>query len=178
MTQEPAEIIYRSIDSAGFRALASQAASIYGAAMNRSPEVVVQRRDIIGSHVSYRGFVAVGAFGPELIGFGYGYHGVAGQWWHDVVAGALGRDGAKRWLRNSFELAELHLLPAHHGRGIGRELLTRTLARADAAHAVLSTPDIESPARLLYRSYGFTDLRCDFRFPGSAEAYAIMGIDL
>jgi hypothetical protein len=52
------------------------------------------------------------------------------------------------------------------------------LSRADARHALLSTPDTESPARLLYRSYGFRDLRCDFRFPGSEESYAVMGVDL
>jgi ribosomal protein S18 acetylase RimI-like enzyme len=169
---------YRTIPAEEFRELASQAASIYGAAMQRSPEVVVQRRDIINNHVGFRGFVAVGAFEPDLIGFGYGYLGRPGQWWHDVVAGALGREGSKRWLRDSFELAELHLVPSHHGQGIGRELLTRLLAEVDARHAVLSTPDTESPARLLYRSYGFVDIRCDFQFPGSPEVYAIMGVDL
>jgi ribosomal protein S18 acetylase RimI-like enzyme len=169
---------YRTIPPEEFRGLASQAASIYGAAMQRAPEVVVQRRDIINSHVGFRGFLAVGAFAPDLIGFGYGYLGFPGQWWHDVVVGALGREGSKRWLRNSFELAELHLLPAHHGQGIGRELLTRVLDQTDAAHAVLSTPDNESPARRLYRSYGFVDIRCGFQFPGSPEAYAIMGADL
>jgi ribosomal protein S18 acetylase RimI-like enzyme len=169
---------YRTIPAEEFRDLASGAASIYGAAMQRSPEVVVQRRDIINSHVRFRGFLAVGAFDPELIGFGYGYLGSPGQWWHDVVAGALGRDGSKRWLRNSFELAELHLRPAHHGNGIGRELLTRLLGLVENEHAVLSTPDTESPARALYRSYGFVDLRCGFQFPGSPESYAIMGVDL
>lgn len=171
-------IDYRDVTPAQFREHASEAASIYGAAMGRPPEVVVQRRDIIVGHLGHRGFAAVGAFDPDLIGFGYGYEGLPGQWWHDVVAGALGRDGTKRWLRDSFELAELHLLPAHHGKGIGRELLTRLLARSTAAHAVLSTPDAESPARQLYRSYGFVDLQVDFRFPGSPEAYAIMGVDL
>jgi ribosomal protein S18 acetylase RimI-like enzyme len=168
-----------AVDASEFGRLASVAASIYGAAMDRSPEVVVQRRDIIEVHVGYRGFVASGAFDDEqLIGFGYGYRGAAGQWWHDIVAAALGRDGTKRWLRDSFELAELHLLPDYHGRGLGRTLLTDVLTRAGTAHAVLSTPDSETPARALYRSYGFVDLRTDFRFPGSSEAYALMGVDL
>jgi ribosomal protein S18 acetylase RimI-like enzyme len=168
-----------AVNAVDFRNLAPVAASVYGAAMERPPEVVVQRRDIIAVHVMYRGFVSAGAFDAEdLVGFGYGYRGASGQWWHDIVAGALGRDGAKRWLRHSFELAELHVLPAYQGQGLGRELLTDVLSRADAAHAVLSTPDAETPARLLYRSYGFTDLRTDFRFPGSPESYAIMGVDL
>jgi ribosomal protein S18 acetylase RimI-like enzyme len=173
-----------AIDAADFKALADEAAAIYGAAMHRSPEVVVQRRDLISLHVSYRGFVAAGAFdGDEapterLVGFGYGYRGASGQWWHDIVAGALGRVSATRWLQNGFELAELHVHPDHQGHGYGRALLADVLSRAEAAHAVLSTPDVESPARALYRSHGFSDLRCGFRFPGSTESYAIMGIDL
>jgi ribosomal protein S18 acetylase RimI-like enzyme len=182
-----------AVDATSFRSLATQAASVYGAAMRRSPAVVIQRRDVIAVHVSYGGFVAAGAFGsPEddgcgdagrdgsrrLVGFGYGYLGAAGQWWHDIVADALGRVQAARWLHDGFELAELHVLPDHHGHGLGRALLTDVLSRTTGRHAVLSTPDVESPARLLYRSYGFVDLRADFRFPGSSEPYAIMGVDL
>lgn len=172
------------LEAEQFRTLAADAASVYGAAMHRSPEIVLQRRDIIGSHTSYRGFVAAGAFDddggqqPVLVGFGYGYLGASGQWWHDIVAGALGRGASRRWLRNGFELAELHVLPDHQGHGLGRSLLIDVLGRTTASHAVLSTPDIESPARALYRSQGFEDLLCGFYFPGSSEAYAIMGADL
>ena len=174
------------LDPGRFRALAGPAAAVYGAAMQRSPEIVIQRRDIIAGHTSYLGFVAAGTFEEpmsddeedRLVGFGYGYLGASGQWWHDVVSGALGRAGTKRWLRDGFELAELHVLPEFQGRGLGRALLLDVLSRTDAPHAVLSTPDIESPARALYRAHGFTDLVCQFYFPGSSEAYAIMGADL
>ncbi len=114
----------------------------------------------------------------KLVGFGYGYRGAPGQWWHDIVSGALGRSESARWLRDGFELAELHVLPDYQGAGLGRALLTNVLARAEGRHAVLSTPDSESRARILYRSYGFSDLCSDFRFPGSPEPYAIMGVDL
>jgi ribosomal protein S18 acetylase RimI-like enzyme len=175
-----------AFDTDRFGRLAADAASVYGAAMHRSPEVVVQRRDLIAVHVSYRGFVAAGAFDDDdatdqparLVGFGYGYGGAPGQWWYDIVAEALGRGSAARWLRDGFELAELHVLPDRQGRGLGRALLTDVLSRAEGTRAVLSTPDVESPARALYRSYGFSDLRCGFRFPGSPEVYAIMGVDL
>jgi ribosomal protein S18 acetylase RimI-like enzyme len=179
----------RAVSAEVFGGLAQEAASIYGAAMDRSPEVVIQRRDIIAAHVTYGGFLCSGAFddaasatpgemSDQLVGFGYGYRGVAGQWWHDIVVGALGRQNARRWLHDGFELAELHVHPDHQGHGLGRTLLTDVLSRTDAAHAVLSTPDTESPARNLYRSYGFIDLCRDFRFPGSPESYAIMGVDL
>jgi ribosomal protein S18 acetylase RimI-like enzyme len=176
------------LDGMQMRALAGPAASVYGAAMRRPPEVVVQRREIIASHTTYRGFHATGAFdvpddvedatNGELVGFGYGYLGAGGQWWHDTVAQALGRDGTRRWLRNGFELAELHVLPEHQGKGLGRRLLSDVLSRVAVSRAVLSTPDTESPARLLYRSFGFQDLVCNFYFPGSPECYAIMGVDL
>lgn len=172
---------FARLDAADFRAQAADAASVYGAAMGRSPEVVIQRREIIAIHTGHLGFEATAAIDDDdgaLIGFGYGYLGASGQWWHDIVAKALGRDGSRRWLRSGFELAELHVLPAHHGHGIGRTLLHDVLSRANAEHAVLSTPDTESPARGLYRSSGFVDLVTGFYFPGSSEAYAIMGKDL
>jgi ribosomal protein S18 acetylase RimI-like enzyme len=172
------------MDPDTFRSLAGDAAGVYGAAMKRSPEVVVQRRDLITQHAGYVGFLAAGAFEPEtdtgrsrLVGFGYGYPGRPGQWWHDVVAGALGREATKRWLNDGFELAELHVLPENQGHGLGRALLTDLFARVEARHVVLSTPDTDSRARSLYRSFGFTDLRRGFRFPGSDEDYAIMGVD-
>jgi ribosomal protein S18 acetylase RimI-like enzyme len=177
------------LDGGEFRAVAGPAASVYGAAMRRSPEVVVQRREIISEHAGYPGFACTAAFDGgdadsddvldgELVGFGYGYLGVGGQWWYDTVAHALGREGAKRWLRDGFELAELHVQPGRQGAGIGRQLLTDVLDQTRAKHAVLSTPDSETPARLLYRSWGFKDLLCGFNFPGSGEGYAIMGVDL
>lgn len=169
------------LSAAEFRNRAAEAASVYGAAMRRSPEVVVQRREIVTSHTSHPGFVATAALpddSEEMLGFGYGYLGAPGQWWHDIVARALGRDAADHWLTDGFELAELHVLPEHHGTGLGRSLLSDVLSRAGARRIVLSTPDADSPARRLYRSAGFTDLLTGFYFPGSSEAYAIMGVDL
>ena len=46
-------ITVNAVDPLDFRDLAPVAASVYGAAMERSPEVVVQRRDIIAVHVTY-----------------------------------------------------------------------------------------------------------------------------
>jgi ribosomal protein S18 acetylase RimI-like enzyme len=179
------------LDASGFRPLAPTAAQVYGEAMRRSPEVVVQRREVITLHLAYPGFVATAAYidspddnppggvsQPALVGFGYGYQGRPGQWWHDIVARALGRELSGRWLADGFELAELHVLPAYQGQGAGRRLLRDVMTRATAAHVTLSTPDLETPARRLYRSEAFVDLLEDFYFPGSTEAYAVMGVDL
>jgi ribosomal protein S18 acetylase RimI-like enzyme len=166
------------VDADTFAALVGSAAHVYGAAMQRGPELVVQRREIMHSHLSRQGFVAVTAMVDDILaGFGYGYRGRAGEWWHDVVAAALGRAEATRWLGDAFELAELHVLPDHQGQGLGRQLLEALLAAITAPTIVLSTHDLDSPARDLYRSVGFVDLLRDFVFPGSSEIYAIMGLE-
>jgi ribosomal protein S18 acetylase RimI-like enzyme len=167
----------RLIDADEFGVLVGAAAEVYGAAMQRAPELVEQRRDIMAGHVDRRGFVAaVANDGDALVGFGYGYHGRPGEWWHDVVAGALGRDEARAWLSDTFELAELHVEPGHQGLGVGRQLLDAVLGAATERTVVLSTHDHESVARSLYRSVGFVDLLRDFCFPGSGEVYAVLGL--
>jgi len=169
----------RRLDSEAFEPYVVTAAHIYGEAMRRPPELVVQRREIMQSHLHRRGFRAVGAMaGNELVGFGYGYLGRRGEWWHDIVVDALGREVGRRWMADAFELAELHVSPSHQGQGLGRRLLDEVVARADGSTMVLSTHDRESPARSLYRSTGFLDLCGGLVFPGSSEVYAIMGKDL
>jgi GNAT superfamily N-acetyltransferase len=164
------------VDASEFSAAVVTTAQIYGEAMQRPPELVVQRREIMSSHVLRPGFVGVLArVEGEPVGFGYGYRGRAGDWWHDVVARALGRRAAKEWLARSFELAELHVRPSWHGQGLGRRLLSTVLEHAVGETIVLSTHDRESPARALYRSAGFVDLLTGFVFPGSSEVYVVMG---
>jgi ribosomal protein S18 acetylase RimI-like enzyme len=160
-----------------FAPLVGVAAQVYGEAMGRPPELVVQRREIVQSHLSRKGLVAVVASNSdhEIIGFGYGYHGRQGEWWHDIVAQALGRDASKQWLHGAFELAELHVRPTMHGQGVGRRILETVLEQVPDSRVVLSTHDRESPARRLYRSVGFRDLLTGFIFPGSSEVYVIMG---
>lgn len=169
--------VVRLLDPDQFAPWIADAATVYGEAMRRNPATVATRRDLIRTHLGRPGFLAVGAFdGDTLVGFGYGYQGRPGQWWHDVVATALGRDAAQEWLGDAFELAELHVTPLRQGEGLGRQTIERLLANARGATIVLSTHDTASPARALYRSLGFVDLLEGFRFPGSAEVYAVMGL--
>ena len=181
------DAVVEVVDADRFGTLLPAAAHLYGAAMNRPPELVVQRREIMQSHLGRNGFVAVVALDESagndgLVGFGYGYLGRSGEWWHDVVAKALaesslGRSGARRWLDGAFELAELHVLPDRQHVGIGRRVLEQLLAVSGGDTVILSTHDRESPARELYRSVGFIDLLREFVFPGSSEVYAVMGLD-
>jgi ribosomal protein S18 acetylase RimI-like enzyme len=175
-------VTFTELGPAEFRRAISRFIAVYTAAMNPPERLLAGREAILERHAANPGFRALtAAAGPVLAGFTYGFHGVPGQWWHDIVASALafspGR-AADTWLTDSFEVAELHVLPAYQGGGIGRELLLRLTAGRPEGTAVLSTADTESRARRLYRGVGFTDLLTGFRFSGGEPPYAVMGARL
>jgi len=119
--------------------------------------------------------------GP-LVAFAYGFHGEGGQWWHDLVSQAVtsvrGRETAADWLTDSFEIAEVHVLPGHQGQGTGQAMMLQLTAGRPERTAVLSTMDADTRARRLYRRLGFTDLIAGFAFAGTEDPYAIMGAPL
>lgn len=184
-------VTFTELGPAGFRRAIRDFVAVYAAAMNPPERMLAGRDAILERHAANPGFRALAAFAEPAVvaGFTYGFHGAPGQWWHDTVAGALavaqGRDGVadlavggRRWLEDSFEVAELHVLPERQGMGIGRELLLRLTADRPERTAVLSTADTESRARRLYRRVGFTDLLTGFRFAGGEPPYAVMGATL
>jgi len=175
-------VTFTELGPAEFRRAISRFIAVYTAAMNPQERLLAGREAILDRHAANPGFRALAAAaGPVLAGFTYGFHGAPGQWWHDIVASALtfsSAPGAGTWLTDSFEVAELHVLPAYQGGGIGRELLTRLTSGRSERTAVLSTADTESRARRLYRGVGFTDLLTGFRFSGGEPPYAVMGATL
>ena len=172
-------------------------AEIYALAMAAPAAELPGRISIMerhAGHPAFRAVVAVQPGGPGrqrdrgeaaagdrrgLIGFAYGFHGLAGQWWHDVVTNNLtaqrGREAAGLWLGDSFEFAEVHVRPDHQARGTGRAMMHGLAAGRPERTAVLSTPHGQTRARRLYSSLGFVDLLPAFSFPGAGPAYAIMG---
>jgi len=170
--------------------------AVYLAAMRPDPLQLPGRRSIMERHATFGEFRALamtaGAAGaPEsgrpvppgqIIGFCYGFRGAGGQWWHDVVAAALtarsGRAVTAAWLSDSLEVAEVHVHPDYHGRGIGRSLVLGLAEGRRERTAVLSTQDADSPARRLYRGLGFDDLLTGYSFPGTPVPYAVMGAAL
>jgi GNAT superfamily N-acetyltransferase len=168
-----------------FLAGVGQFLAIYAAAMGARDDELPSRQAIMERHTSNPGFRAIAVYSGEparIVAFTYGFHGQAGQWWHDVVRSGIttrsGAAAAASWLADVLEVAEVHVHPHYQGRGIGRRMiLTLTEGRGERT-ALLSTRDGQTPARHLYRSLGFTDLLTGFMFPGGGPAYAVMGADL
>jgi ribosomal protein S18 acetylase RimI-like enzyme len=168
-----------------YTARIDQLVSVYAAAMRPPAELLPGRRSVMAGHAANRGFIALAVTDDDrTVGFGYGFHGTSGQWWHDTVrrtlASSRGTATAAAWLDDSFEVAELHVAPDYQARGIGTDVLFRLTSGRPERTAMLSTRDAETPARRLYRGVGFTDLLTGFHFyPGSGEpAFAVMGAEL
>jgi len=157
----------------------SAAMDIYVAAMRYSATSGIQRGVQTMRHAEYDAFrfrAALSADG-QMLGFGYGYTSLPGQWWHDLVSRAVGRTGTN-WLTRSFELSELHVLPSAQGHGIGERVLRSLADGLPHRHMVLSTPEGDNRAWRLYRRLGFVDLARDHLFPGDARPFGVLGARL
>jgi ribosomal protein S18 acetylase RimI-like enzyme len=187
------KVTYRELGPREFRGAIRVLVAVYAAAMNPPDRTLSGREAIMDRHAASPGFRGLTALvNGQVAGFTYGFHGENGQWWHDMVAAALatrsaggaggtgfGADEAPcAWLDDSFEVAELHVMPTWQGQGIGRSLLLSLTADRPERTAVLSTADAPTKARRLYRGVGFTDLLTDFRFSGGEPPYAVMGARL
>ena len=174
------------LSPADFASRLNELVAVYAAAMRPPAELLAGRRSIMAGHAGNPGFraLAVTADGTgAAVGFGYGFHGAAGQWWHDTVSRALaerrGDAAAAAWVDDSFEVAELHVAPDHQGHGVGAAVLLSLTSGRPERTALLSTRDANTPARRLYHGTGFTDLLTAFRFfPGAEPPYAVMGAEL
>lgn len=180
------QIGWLELDAAAFAGALDACLAVYAAAMDTPAFELPGRRAIMDRHLGYPRFRAVAATNSDapssIVAFAYGFHGAAGQWWHDLVDSAVttvaGPALASAWLADSFEIGEVHVHPDYQGRGVGRRMLLTLTAGRGERTAVLSTRDTASPARHLYRTLGFTDLLTQFCFPGGPERYAVMGAPL
>jgi len=173
-------------DATTFSARLPELLEVYRAAFlevhEPDPErATVERGGLMRQHAQRPGLRLVTAtdLDGRLQGFCYSYHGHRGQWWHDVIVAALDTAAAEAWLADCRELVELHVLPSAQGAGLGRRLLREALAGVPERTCLLSALELlETPARRLYASEGFRPLLRQFRFPGSATPYAVLGKSL
>ncbi|WP_307848226.1 GNAT family N-acetyltransferase [Microbispora oryzae] len=181
----------RRVGPVGFAAVLDIVLGVYAAAMRPPEDQLAGRRAIMRNHATYPDFTCLLAEAPgppdgpepaEIVGFAYGFHGAPGQWWHDVVRRALedlsGAPASEDWFGDALEIAEVHVLPGHQSRGVGRRMLHEICAGRRERTAVLSTHDAPTAARHLYRDVGFEDLMTRFTFPGGYEDYVIAGARL
>jgi GNAT superfamily N-acetyltransferase len=161
----------------------SEALNIYVSAMGYPPSTARSRRSLWLDHVRRPGWRAVGWLdrGNALLGVAYGYVGGPGQWWFEEVRRGLrgGPPELQDWLRDYFELTELHVRPDAQGGGLGEGLLRALLAGATGSRVLLSTPEHASrpPTRAwqLYRRTGFLDVLRNHRFTGDSRPFAVLG---
>jgi len=173
------------LDRPGFLAVIDRLVAIYGAAMGAGLDELPARRAIMERHVgnpAFRALAVTADTSGHVVAFSYGFRGLPGQWWHDVVLAGLsaeyGLSAARQWLDDVLEVAEVHVHPDFQARGIGRQMVLTLTADRPERTAVLSTRDAPTRARRLYRSLGFADLLTDFLFPGGGPPYAVMGAAL
>ncbi|WP_030544446.1 GNAT family N-acetyltransferase [Streptomyces albus] len=166
----PLDLIARVDDALAVQALA----------FGLTQEEVGVRRHIVQRHMTSPGARALGATTPDgrLLGFAYGMPNDRGHWWSTVVEPYLRREGRDVWLDDAFVVTELHVLPDHQKRGIGRRLITVLTDAAAEPRSLLSAIDTDSPARGLYRSLGYRDLARPVYFPSAPSPYAVMGAPL
>jgi GNAT superfamily N-acetyltransferase len=152
---------------------AAESGAVQEAALGPLPP---DRYAVLARHAGYPGFLAYGAFDQDrMVGYTYGTDCVEGQWWFDQVRRALIAGGHPGWVEDAHAVTELHVLPGYQGRGVGYGLLTRLLGDTDRPIALLSTYDLASAARRLYRHVGFRDLVPGFRFGVTPQPFALMG---
>jgi ribosomal protein S18 acetylase RimI-like enzyme len=170
----------QSWSNEAFAARVDEAMRIYARAMDYPPTAAGQRAVTARRHTHNAGFACRAAVLDDgtLVGFGYGYTTAPGQWWHDLVRKALPDELAGEWLRDAFELSELHVLPEFQGHGLGRRVLVDLAGGIPHSAILLSTPDADTRAFRLYRSLGFAELRRRYLFPGDARPFAVLGARL
>jgi ribosomal protein S18 acetylase RimI-like enzyme len=161
------------------RARLAEAMDIYVAAMSYPAASGVQRGIHVLKHSEYASFTCRAAISADgsMVGFGYGYTSLPGQWWHDLVRRAIPAGNAD-WLFNAFELSELHVLPQWQGHGIGERMLRSLADGLPHDFMLLSTPEGENRAWRLYRRVGFDDLARDHLFPGDHRPFGVLGARL
>lgn len=156
---------------------------IYIAAMDYNPSVREGsisrwRADLIRPGFSC--VVATDEYG--IAGFAYGFLGTPDTWWDKQLRRALAACGGptpeqEEILHNYFELAEIHVLPAKQGHGLGRALLEALAWNLPAHYILLSTPEVPHEANSafgLYRKMGFGDFLRDLHYPADSRPFAIL----
>lgn len=124
----------------------SDAAEVYAALY----DLALDRPDVVAATAREVG---------ELVGFGYGHRwrwaDETDEWSLDLAARLAGEADA---LDDSFAVQLLAVHPAFTRQGLGFELLKRVMVASASAVHWLVVPDLDTPARRLFRRMGYRPL--------------------
>ena len=134
-----------------FTARLDQLIAVYAAAMRPPAELLTGRRSIMAGHTVNPGFRALAVTDDgtgEAVGFGYGFHGAAGQWWHDTVSRALVATPRRRGRRGLAGRLVRGRRAARGARLPGPRRRRRRAAAADLRAARTHRPAVHQGRRL------------------------------
>jgi len=109
------------------------------------------------------------------VGFVYGYNGQGGSWFYKMAAQHLPPALLNEYLSDTFEFAELALLPAWQRHGAGGRLHDLLLDGLPQRTACLMTAEMETHALHLYLKRGWSTLARGIELPGTPLRYQMMG---
>jgi ribosomal protein S18 acetylase RimI-like enzyme len=151
-----------------------EALAVYEAAFQRhAPE----RRTAFERHAAKAGYCGAAGFGAggAMVAIAYGYLAHAGDWWSDTVRPHLADAGRLAAMVDAFAIAEVAVMPAYQGRGMGGRVLDELLRRVEAPRVLLGVYTDNAVARHVYEKRGFVVLTAPFRFFAADRPYVVMG---
>jgi ribosomal protein S18 acetylase RimI-like enzyme len=162
-------------------ARAEELAGVYRDMYELPVESGVGFQQTLAEHARREGFrlcVVRDAERDALVGLAYGFTGQVGQPWRDALALAVDQATRDQWLTDYFELAEIGLVPAFRGRGIGGRLHDRLLADLPHPRSVLTVRAGNDAAKRLYRRRGWLTLNERFYSASGRGPYLVLGLTL
>jgi GNAT superfamily N-acetyltransferase len=122
----------------------------------------------------FTGCLARDATSQRIVGVTYGFSNIAGQWWRDRVAQALGPARTRDLLNDSFCLMELGIVRAARRQGIAQVLVDALLAQQRHPHALLSTQSENRSALAFYLATGWQVVAPKMSFGLGFASYDIL----
>lgn len=146
------------LDGASAAAYAARVFTLYDTVFGDFPDQATWREQLYDRHRArddYR--LALALDGDRTVGFAWGYRGIRGQFWPDLVTRSLPEVG-REWVGDHFEFVELAVDPASRRQGVGRRLHDALLDGVTGRALLGTSADDDDPAVQLYRSRGWVTL--------------------